>query len=82
VTDRSNVAAIVSGMRQAKAYRVKKDAALGVLACFDLRKTKADLLTYAAAVKAQTRYFDPQMSMTMLPLYGLPEDAQEEVATA
>ncbi len=36
VSERVNLAAIAGGMRQAKSYRVKKNASLGMLACFDL----------------------------------------------
>jgi len=81
VSERSNVAAVASGMRQAKAYRVKKKALLGILACFDLRQAKDDILAHATVQKAQTRYYDDQMGVTILPIYGSPDDAQDELAT-
>jgi hypothetical protein len=80
VNERSNLAAVVSGMRQAKAYRVIKKAALGVLACFDLRREKNDVLSNATPLKAHGRYFDDRMAVTVLRIYGVPEHAQEEVA--
>lgn len=82
ISERTNVAAIAGGMRQAKAYRVTKKAIVGVLACFDLRQTKDGLLDHATIQKAKSRYFDDKMAVTMLPIYGLPEDAQDEIAAA
>lgn len=82
VTERSNIAAIASGLRQAKAYRVTKKAILGVLACFDLRQKKTALLENDIVKKARGRYSDDRMAVSLLPIYGQPEDAQEEVAIA
>ena len=82
VSERTNLAAVAGGMRQAKSYRVKKNALLGVLACFDLRKSKTDLLSNVTVQKAQGRYYDERMAVTLLPIYGLPEDAQDEIAAA
>lgn len=82
ISERINLAAVAGGMRQAKSYRVKKKALLGVLACFDLRKSKTDLLSNETVQKAQGRYYDERMAVTLLPIYGLPEDAQDEIALA
>lgn len=82
VSERANLAAVAGGMRQAKSYRVKKNALLGVLACFDLRKTKTDLLSNGTVQKAHGRYYDERMAVTLLPIYGLPEDAQDEIASS
>src|SRR5690606_13597279 len=82
ISERQNLAAVAGGMRQAKSYRVTKKAIVGVLACFDLRQTKTDLLGNETVKKALVRYYDDRMAVTLLPIYGLPEDAQEEVAAA
>lgn len=80
VSERSNLASIIGGLRQAKAYRKKKEAGLGVLTCFDLRKDKTDLLAHETVVRARSRYEDSSLSVLMMPLYGDPQDAQEELA--
>lgn len=82
VTERTNLAAVAGGFRQAKAYRKKKCAIFGLLACFDLRKKKTDLLSNGTVQAARARYADAQMDVILLPIYGLPEDAQEEMAAA
>lgn len=80
VSERINIAAVAGGMRQAKAYRVKKNAILGILACFDLRQIKDDILSNNVVQRARGRYYDNRMTVTVLPIYGQPEDAQSEIA--
>ena len=80
VSERDIIAAVAGGLRQAKAYRVNKKAEVGMLACFDLRQTKSDLLSHNTVKKAHERYFDDRMAVSMLPIYGVPADAQDEIA--
>ncbi len=77
----TNVYALVKGMGQAKAYRVKKDAKLGTLAVFDLRKEKTKILEAKPVQAAIARYYDELMQTIMLPMYGVVEHAQDEMAT-
>ncbi len=78
---RSNLAAAMSGFRQTAAYKKKLKAALGLLACFDLRKAKDDILSDPKALKARSQYFDATLDAQLFPIYGVPGDAQEEFAT-
>jgi len=80
VSNRTNIAAVVSGHRQAKAYRKIKQATFGVLACYDMRLAKTDLNAECAVVKARRMYFDGAMECAILPIYGDTADAQHELA--
>lgn len=82
ISEQTNIFALIRGMGQAKSYRVKKQAKLGALACFDLRKVKAPIIEHEAVQKATERYYDDRMATVMLPLYGIAEDAQDEIAAA
>ena len=82
VDERDSVAAVAGGLRQAKAYRVKKQAGVGLLACFDLRQAKTDLLAHETVKRAHGRYFDSCMAVSILPIFGAPADAQDEIAVA
>lgn len=79
---RSNEIALAKGLRQAKTYRKVKDAKLGVLACFDMRETKDDIMAGPFCVAARERYFkdDADLDVRLFPLYGNTEDAHEEMA--
>lgn len=80
---RYNELGVVKGIRQAKAYRRMKNARLGVLACFDMRQVKEDLLSAdGVCLKARQRYFgdDADLALRFFAVYGDPEDAHEEMA--
>ncbi|TPM45633.1 hypothetical protein FJ951_17540 [Mesorhizobium sp. B2-2-3] len=80
ISPSTNLYSLVKGMGQAKAYRRVKKAKLGALAVFDLRKIKTDLLASAFVQKAADRFYDEQMETIMLPMYGVVEHAQAEMA--
>lgn len=76
----TNLYSLVKGMGQAKAYRKVKKAKLGALAVFDLRQTKTDILASDQVQQAANRFYDDQMETIMLPMYGVVEHAQAEIA--
>ncbi len=76
-----NIKAVIKGMRQAKSYREEKHATYSVLACFDLRQTKNDILAEPLCRAARQKYFtDDRVRDVVLPVYASTEEAQEEVA--
>jgi hypothetical protein len=80
VSRRKNILWAMSGHRQAKAYRNQKKAGIGLLACFDLRRIKDDLLCDKLVQASRTKYFDERMESQIFNVYGTPEGAQEEAA--
>jgi hypothetical protein len=82
VSRRRNLMWMAGGYRQARAYREDKHAALGLLACFDMRANQNDLMTENILRLAATKYFDDNMAARIFKIHGRSEAAQEEVATA
>jgi hypothetical protein len=82
VSRHRNIMWMAEGYRQAKAYREDKHAALGLLACFDMRANQDDLMTENILQLANAKYFDGNMAAHIFKIYGQTEAAQEEVATA
>jgi hypothetical protein len=80
VSRRKNLLWAMSGHRQAKAYRNQKKAGIGLLACFDLRSSKDDLLCDKLIQASRSKYFDDRMESHVFNVYGTPEGAQEEAA--
>jgi hypothetical protein len=80
VSRRKNILWAMSGHRQAKAYRNQKKAGMGLLACFDLRSIKEDLLGDKLVQASRAKYFDERMDSHIFNVYGTPEGAQEEAA--
>jgi len=81
VANSVNVRATLKGLRQAKAYRHEKAAKFAVLACFDMRENKDDILNTPLCVLARQKYFtDGDIAAYTFPVYGDPAHAQEEMA--
>lgn len=83
VHDSVNIKAVLKGMRQAKAYRETKGAHLGVMASFDMRATKTDILNENLCKLAAAKYInDERIAAYNFHVYGDPAHAQDEVAAA
>ncbi|MER8465690.1 hypothetical protein [Mesorhizobium sp. M1396] len=83
VPDSTNVKAILKGIRQAKAYRETKGANLGVMASFDMRATKTDILNEELCKLAVAKYItDERIAVYNFYVYGDTAHAQDEAAAA
>lgn len=80
VAPRANILATLSGHKQAAAYRNKRAAPIGLLACFDLRKNKDDILSHPVIVAARAKYFDENLEARIFRVYADNKDALEELA--
>jgi hypothetical protein len=72
----SNINAIVKGMRQAWAYRANRDAELGLLEVYDMRKDKSEDLTTDSKITGLIGELSPCPPHVVRPLYGSADDAR------
>lgn len=71
---------VEDGYSQAAGYRAKYGAAIGFLACFDLRKKKTNILNNSKIRAARKKYFTTQMYDVIFPLFGTASEAQKYLA--
>ena len=77
VTDSTNLAAIVKGVKQAGAYRANRCADEGMLEIYDLRENKSEDLRAREDVSAALEKYSPPPRVDLWPVFGSADDARD-----
>ena len=77
VADRTNVKAIVKGVKQAAAYQANRTAEEAMLEVYDLRRDKSEDLRGRDEVSETLASYSPAPRIDVWPIYGTAEDARD-----